>query len=315
MVPSKIFPITMKLLLFSLSFILMTLSAFGQINLADSTVQVIGYWDKNEKQTYKVATEKFKLKGLDTISREVTHYEIDVTILDSTAKSYTMEYFYKNYQIKTDNEFSKKLASIAQDIKVIAKTNEMGVFEEVLNWKEVRDYTKKGFDLLRKDYKQVKGMEQILNNVEKSFSTKEAIEATSINDIHQMHFFHGVKYLLGEELEGKLKVPNILVGEDFEADMSIYLDEINADDNNYIMRASQYVDEEQLIEATIKYLQKMSPKKGGINIKREDIKDLKHEVLTSSRIHNSGWVIYSIQTKTVSSDDITNIEERIIEIQ
>lgn len=33
--------------------ILLSAGAFGQINMNDSTAQVIGYWDMNEKQTYK----------------------------------------------------------------------------------------------------------------------------------------------------------------------------------------------------------------------------------------------------------------------
>ena len=49
--------------------------------------------------------------------------------------------------------------------------------------------------------------------------------------------------------------------------------------------------------------------------RREDMKELKNETLTASRIHGTGWVLYSIQTTTITSDDSTLIEERIIEIK
>lgn len=303
----------MKSLFFLASFILMTISVFGQINLPDSTVQVIGYWDKNEKQSYTVTTEKFKVKDADTTSREAIKYDIDVTILDSAAKSYTMEWFYKNYQVKSDNEFSRKAAALANDMKVIIKTNELGVFSEVVNWKEIRDETRKTMKTLRKDFKHVPAMDRIMDRLEASFSSKEAIEGMMVADIQQFLTFHGAKYQLGEVLEGKIKVPNILGAKDFDSAFNVYLDEINAEDNNYIMRASQAVDEEQLIQATLNYLASMSDKKGA-GPKREDLKELKHETLTSSRIHNSGWVIYSIQTKTVTSENNSQIEERIIEI-
>jgi len=49
--------------------------------------------------------------------------------------------------------------------------------------------------------------------------------------------------------------------------------------------------------------------------KQEDIGDLKNETLTASRIHGTGWVVYSIKTTTVTANDATNIEECIIEIK
>ena len=37
--------------------IFMSVSTFGQINMNDSTAQVIGYWDMKEKQTYIITRE------------------------------------------------------------------------------------------------------------------------------------------------------------------------------------------------------------------------------------------------------------------
>ncbi|MBW7467522.1 hypothetical protein ABID22_002965 [Pontibacter aydingkolensis] len=44
----------MKQLLLTTLTLLISFTAFGQINLQDSTVQVIGYWDKNETQSYVI---------------------------------------------------------------------------------------------------------------------------------------------------------------------------------------------------------------------------------------------------------------------
>ena len=114
-------------------FILKTLSIFAQINPADSTVQVIGYWKKNEKQSYTITTDIIKLSESDTASRETIKYDVDILIIDSTAESYTIEWFYKNYSVNTDNKFIKKMTSMAQDMKVVIKTDEFGSFIEVLN--------------------------------------------------------------------------------------------------------------------------------------------------------------------------------------
>ena len=87
-------------------YFLTTLSTFGQIHLEDSTVQVIGFWDKNEKQNYAVSLEKIKIKGADTTSREMIRYDVEVTIRDSTAHAYLVEWYYKNFTISSPNKVS-----------------------------------------------------------------------------------------------------------------------------------------------------------------------------------------------------------------
>ena len=83
-----------KLLLFGTLFLLSS-TLFGQIHIQDSMVQVIGYWSKQDTQSYAISYEKIKIKNKDTISRELMNYEVDITILDSTANSYTKEWFIK----------------------------------------------------------------------------------------------------------------------------------------------------------------------------------------------------------------------------
>ena len=48
--------------------------------------------------------------------------------------------------------------------------------------------------------------------------------------------------------------------------------------------------------------------------KKEDIGTLTNLTTTASRIHDTGWLIYSVQTKVVSTKGVTNSEIRIIEI-
>jgi len=299
-----------------ISFILfLGLKSFGQINMTDSTAQVVSYWEKGEKQNYTVSTETIKLKGTDTTAREVITYEVEVSVLDAKEKSYTIQWLYTNFMSSSKNASFQKILDVSKDMKVIFKTDELGVFVEVENWKEIRDYIHKTMNGLRQDYKDRPEMEKVIQQFESTYSSKEAIESAAIKDIQQFHTFHGAKYKLGEVLEGKLKVPNILGKEPFDADFTVYLDEINQADNNFIMRSTQEVNKEQLSNATFEYLSTMSKNMKVTPPKREDLKDLKHEILTASRIHGTGWVVYSILTTTVTSDTVTNIEERVIELK
>ncbi|NUM31369.1 MAG: hypothetical protein HUU47_03475 [Bacteroidetes bacterium] len=296
-------------------FISTVFTTFGQINMADSTAQVVSYWEKGEKQNYTVTTKKIKLKGTDTTSNEITTYDVEITVLNQADKSYTIQWLYKNIKTNSTNPTIQKLLNITTDMKVIFKTDELGAFMEVVNWNEIKDYIQKATNSISKEFSAIPEMEKLLKQITATYSSKEAIESAGIKDIQQFHTFHGAKYKLGEVIEGQIKVPNIYGTEPFDSDFTIYLDEINETENNFIMRATQNVNKEQLTNATFDYLTKLANTLKITPPKREDLKDLKNEILTASRIHGTGWVVYSVQTTTVTSDNVTNIEELTIEIK
>jgi hypothetical protein len=308
-------PIIMKkLLVFGIIFLISS-NLFSQISIKDSTVQVIGYWSKYDKQSYDVTYEKYKVKNKDTISRELMKYEVDVKIIDSTANSYTIEWFYKNYSIDTENELVRKLTSIANDISVKIKTDEYGAFVEVVNWEEVTDYLEKVTEKLKVELKNVPNYKEIIANVMGIYSTKESIEVNAIKDALQFYKFHGVKYKLGEELTGKLETSNNYGVKPFETDVQYSLDEINETDGNSILRSNEVINSEELTDATYNYLKK-SGTFGDKFPLRSKFPLLTNETNTASRIHGeTGWIIYSIETKIITAEETTKIEERIMEIK
>lgn len=296
-------------------FILLSVKIFGQINMTDSTAQVIGYWDKNEKQSYIVTQEKYKIKDSDTTSRDFYKYAVDITIVDSTANSYIIDWFYKDYEIQSENALIQKLASVTNDMNVRVRTNELGVFQEVINWKDVRDYILKGTRLLKKETKDIPNMDDFIEQLEGMYSTKESIELGAVKEMQQFYTFHGAKYEYGNEYNADMKVASLYGGEPFDTKMTVWLDELNPDDNNFIIRMNQTVNTEQLTNATFDYLVKMAETLKVPAPKREDIPEVSNDTYTASRIHGSGWIIYSIETKETKAEDQTNIEERVIEIK
>lgn len=295
--------------------LLLSANLFGQINIADSTVQVIGYWDKNEKQSYEISFEKYKLKEGDTTFWERVKYDVDITVIDSTSASYTVEWFYRNFRIDTENILAKKLMSLSEDMQVIIKTDEMGAFLEVVNWKEVRDHIKKSTKILKKELKDKPEIRKLVTQVESMYLTKAAIESVAIKDIQQYYTYHGAKYKLGEELSGQLQIQNNFGGNPFDADVSLRLDEINYEDDNAIIRMYQRIDPEQLTDATYEYLKKISSAQGNKVPERIAFPSLMNETWTASRVHGySGWIIYSVETKEISNDNTIQVEERIIEL-
>ena len=295
--------------------IFMSVSTFGQINMNDSTAQVIGYWDMNEKQTYIITQEKFQIKDSDTTAREFYKYAVDMTIVDSTANSYLIDWFYRDYEIQSDNELIQKLSSIIEDMTVRIRTDELGAFQEVVNWKEVRDYILKATKLMKKETKSIPNMDKFINQVEVMYSTKQSIELGAVKEMQQYYTFHGGKYELGEEINANMQAANLYGGDPFDMKVTLWLDELNPDNNNFIIRMQQSVDSEQLTNATFDYLVKMSETLKVPAPKKEDIPPMTNDIWIASRIHGSGWIIYSVETKEVKAEGVTNFEERIIEIQ
>lgn len=303
-----------KILLISFS-IFITLFVSAQINLKDSSVQAIGYWDKKEKQNYSITTDKFKVKGKDTVSKARLTYDVEITVIDSTDKSYTLQWDYSNFKSTSTDIIRRKLDAAPQGLKILVKTDEMGSFEEVLNWKEVRDHVLKTSSILRTEFVNDKDFDLVMKEVEKLYATKENVEAIAINDIQQFYMFHGGKYTKGEPAEGKIEIPNVFGGKPFDAEVYIYLEEINKEDDNYVLRYEQSVDEKQLIAAATEYVTSIAKKIGKPVPKDFNLKEMVHETLVGARIHEYGWPIYIILTKTVTSEDMVNIEERVIEIK
>lgn len=295
--------------------LLLILKANCQINIADSTTHVISYWDKNEKQTYKISNEKLQIQGEDTLSRETFKYEVDITILDSSENAYLINWFYRDYMIETDNEVMKKLSSIMKDINVQVKTDELGTFVEVVNWEDIRDYILKSTSILKDELKDLPNIDKVLVQYENMYNSKQSIEATAINEILQFHFFHGLKYKLGEVNTFNHKIENLFGGDPFDATLNFWLDEIDSKDNSAVYKMSQSVDSVQLKNEAIKYLIKMAEIMKTPAPKSEDVSFLTNLTLITSRIHSSGWPIYSVQTKKIKADNVLQIEECKIELK
>lgn len=290
-------------------------SSYGQINLKDSTVQVIGYWSKKEKQTYAVTQETYKVKGTDTTSREFTKYFVDVTVVDSTADSYIIDWAYRDYSMDTDNKIIKNLMAETQNIKVQIRTNQMGTFSEVVNWEEIRDYIKKVMVSFKNEYDTIPQLTPVFAQIESMFSTKEAIEQAVIKEIKQFYFFHGASYKMGEEYQAQSQVNNIYGGEPFDVDIVAWLHDINSDESIYTLYATQTVNQEQLSNAVFDYLTRMAITMKVKGPNREDIPTISNKMWFVSTIHDSGWVVSSAETKETVAEGVTKVEDRIIELQ
>lgn len=280
--------------------------------MKDSTAQAITYWEKGQKANYQITTEKSKTKGSETPKKEIITYDVEITVLETTEKSNTIQWLYTD--IKSDNQapLMQKIMGLTKNMKVIYKTDEMGAFVEVVNWKEIKSYMTKSFSILKTELKDIPNMDKVIKQMEDLYSTKEMIEASAIKDIKLFHDLHGGKYKLNEVLSGKTQAPNMLGGNPFDAYYTLVLNNIQEKENTFTVKFTQEIDKKQLTDATFNYLKELS-KTMKIDLpKRETFKDLKNETVTVSTLDGNGWVIQTEQTTTVLSEDTSKVDKLLI---
>ena len=298
--------------LFSLFFLFPALNA--QINMEDSTVQVIGYWDKNEKQSYQIQEKKATVVNEDTTSSQEFSYKVDVQIVDSTAESYTIEWKYFDYKYISGPQELKTILTAYQPTKVLVKTDEMGMFAEIINSAEISAAMTKRLKNLIKKYKSDQYLVSEFTALIDKYASKDAVEQLALSEIQQYYNYHGGRYKLDENLSATVKSPFMNIEEGIDAELNVWLSEINSDDNNYIIQMSKILDEEamkKLMYEEAKNDPELTPdEKPEIH----DMPELKVETWAASRIHNSGWIVNSVQTVEVLFDNEKSTEERTIEL-
>ena len=70
----------------------------AQIDSKDSTVQVVAYWELGEEYIYEVNYDTYQVENGDTSSLHLITYEVVVSVKDSTAENYLVEWQYKNFK-------------------------------------------------------------------------------------------------------------------------------------------------------------------------------------------------------------------------
>lgn len=291
-------------------------SLSGQMNFQDSSAQVFSYWNLGDSYEYQVSLQTLQYTKSDTIQDETITYDVEVSVVDSSEYSYTVRWFYKNFKTNSPNLIKQKIASVSSDISVDIITNELGTIQSVKNWEEVRDYMQKSIDSVRSDLGNIPELDAIFEQMRGMYSTQYNIESSAIQDALQFHNFHGAKYTLRDTLSFQMLSPNLYdENKPFDTDFFVYLESMDSIYNQYSIRSFQAVNSKQLTDAAHNYMIKMSESLGQEPPSREEFDNFSNSIELVSRIHNTGWLLESLQWKEVSVGDTRQEEIRIMTIK
>ena len=117
---------------------------------ADSSVNVIAFFSKNDTTDYRESYLKYKVINNDTTISIGYSEDFRLIVRDSTATDYTIECISTDFQFLTDNpSFTDKITKITWDVTkkvpMIFKVDSLGTLIEIVNWKEIRNTVQPAF--------------------------------------------------------------------------------------------------------------------------------------------------------------------------
>lgn len=266
-----------------------TAAASAQNRITDTTATCIAYWNNNESRIYQIKRSKVKYDAGTVKSSSGASYEAHIKITDSTAYGFTIEWIYRNFKAEGTGEHAlNSLNAIMEGMIIRYKTDELGSFAELINWKEVRDFAIQKYESIAKQPSQQKEFVAALDQVKSIFQSKENIETAMIKEIQLYHTPYGVEYNLSEQSQ-VTALPNITGGKAIPATISYKIIKLDPPNDFCKVYQNQTIDKGAAGPIIADMLKKLS---GG---KLQNEADIKKEI-ANLEISDINEFSYSIST-------------------
>jgi len=281
-------------------------NSWAQNTVTDSTATVVSYWYKNDITNLQLTKTKEKYEDGQLISTNSSKTLIEVKVLNASKDSYTIEWKYKQISVplQDQNPMVLKLLKLSEGLEVVFKTDELGTFIELVNWKSIQKFINKSIDEMAKSINSTE-FESALKKVKSIYSTRESIENIAIKDIQLYHSLYGGEYKLNEELSFQSLLPNVLGGEPFPSLFKLKMTELRPDSNYCKIETTQEIDGQKLSKEINKWVENVSDgesknsKKPKLNL--EDFSEFEIDLLT-------GWLTLARNQRVVVSENIKVVE-------
>jgi hypothetical protein len=294
----------------SITFILFLFSIqlFAQ---TDSTnIAFVAYWEEGDSYDYKVTKTKQKWKKSELIENKVQNYKMNFLVLKATPTSYTIKWTYENdlgSSLNLSKDILKKLEKY-NNVAIEYKTSETGVFQEIVNWKEVSKLYKNMFDEIINSFAQgekAKELIEALTPLKNIYNSKEGVEQLILKEIQYFHFPMGLEFETKEVIEFEDEIPNMLGGSPIKADAKLFFEKVDTDESFCVFKHEMTLDKDDTMRVLGEVFAKM-------NLKDKEVeKAIKDALFTVEEKNNFEYFYYpgipsKIQTIRESNIQINN---------
>lgn len=196
------------------------LLAQEQPNLVSATkITIIGYWNIGDKVSYQVSqTEVTNKSGtIQPAKQKSNTYDLEIKVIDSTEHSYVLEMKYLKAAVEGyDPQLQELLNSFQTSAPIRYQTDELGIFQKILNTAELQKDFKKKCEEFKKQLIINRGTEaskpviKITDDLLTEFSKPENIEVLYLNDIMAIHGNYGMELVLNKPTEIDVELPCLM---------------------------------------------------------------------------------------------------------
>ena len=295
----------MKNILCCISFLCLAHFTFAQNIPTDTSAPVVAYWRPGDKKTVSITRTVEKSRAGQRVSFAVNTCEALITVKDSAKEGYTLEWKYTQLG-KSEKilQFVPELHNLLKNLVIVYKTDDVGNFDRLLNYDEVRkmvdvsfaSFTKMANDSSAAFRSAVKEMAAI-------FQSRESIEQLVLKDISLFHTPYGIEYTSRKQ-EQEVELVNFLGGDPWPAVQSFQLTSLKPGEDLAGITISQTIHEEKAAAILKAFISRIAERSG------KQIKPGEFPSSISIKDHHefdirlsSGWVKRAYQQRMVQTDE------------
>lgn len=183
----------------------------------DSTINVIAWFNRRDTVTYRINESSWKLNGTDTVLTASYSMIARISVVDSTANGYKMDYTFLDFPTDTlpdsasaidkfHNQITDKLARKIVGTTVHFETDEYGRITKYNNLGQIKKQARSLFkDALNEfsklpEIQELKKMGFDVKEYSKNVDTDKLVDGY-LEELNMLFMYHGLSILPGENTE------------------------------------------------------------------------------------------------------------------
>lgn len=315
---------------FLLSILCTTLHA--QINMQDSTVQVISYWDLGDYCEYDCILHNYNIQDGDTLPGQLFKLRYRIEVVDSTANSYTLEFrelsgYYEFADTLMQQLYGHMRQSVAHLPNLRILTDEYGTFQDIANWDEIQTGMQTTFGNLHEEFKntfmQSMGVDKlnaemrdsIMPMVEnmiqfylQAYSNKERYMQGAAY-LFDLFAFNGKEYSLTKHYTTNAKALLPIEGaQPIDTQYDLFVFDYDTETSAVNFAINQHYDSDQLQDESRRFMAKLLNKQELPPAMPDEKPYIFIENYTNYSIHtDSGWMLWMYHKHTVTQGTMQGV--------
>ncbi|MCK9321086.1 MAG: hypothetical protein M0P32_03665 [Bacteroidales bacterium] len=227
-------------------------------------VPFVAYWTMGDSYNFKVTKINQQWKEGELTKDKKEEYLASFTVIDSSANSYTIRWAFENYlndSYDIPDEY-QEIFSKYDILEILYATNELGAFNEILNWEELGKTLSTMIDelveVLGKDNKELHEiLLKTMKPIKEAFSTKNGIENFVVGELQFFHFPLGIDIDAKEPSFYVDELPNMFGGNPIKANVKLYIDTVDFEENFCVLKQEQSLDQNDVKIMLTDFLKKL----------------------------------------------------------